>query len=226
MNLKKIMSRVISALQSRKKERLGNIKKICSNLLLIESYNNPTAKNIISEIVGKSQDYRELTQYFLYNLYYGYYSNPDPTNKYYMDLVKLISKMFLEYDDPEIKGIALGALGNLGSYAVRYLGQTSNPDPIMIVLGHLKKKEKKLQNSKRTLSPPENFLKECAEFAIECNPINQPEGKPKLQRRELNTVRVEQGVDVPAYQESEHYMLDDFDNDGDDKKSKIIIPGR
>lgn len=201
---------MVEALQSRKAQRLGKVKKLCRKLLTIEAYKNPTARQIITQVVEKSEDYRELAQYFLYNIYYGYKNNPEPADPYYLSVVQNVTKLLTEYSEPDIQGIALGALGNLGSYAVRYASNIRSPNPVLEALG-----------SKH------EFLRKCAKFAMECNPPNQPEGKPKLQARELGVVRGQQGVDVPAYQESEHYSLQSFEDDGKEgeKKSKIILPG-
>ena len=204
---------MLEALQSRKKLRLGKVKQAARRIFNnIPSFNNPVRQSVTSEIIEKCEDYTQLAQYTLYNIFYG---SPQPTvdpgNKHYMKVVKLITRMLNEHDDVIVKGVALGTLGNLGSYAVRHAMNSARPDPVLSAVG-----------SKHP------FLKACAKFAMECNPPNQPEGKPKLQAKELKTVRMDMGHDVPAYQESEHYDLMGTTQaeDKDGKKSGIIIPGQ
>ena len=203
---------MLEALQAKQKSRLGKVKQAARRIFNnIPSFNNPMRQAMTAEIIEKCEDYTQLAQYTLYNIFYGStQSQVDPGNQHYMKIVKLITRILNEYDDVVIKGVALGTLGNLGSYAVQYAMNSTSPDPVI-----------------GALSSKHPFLRECAKFAMECNPPNQPEGKPKLQKRELKVVRVDQGHDVPAYQESEHYdLIATTDEEDGEKKSKIILPGQ
>lgn len=202
-----MIRKIIDALEMPEKKRLGRVKLVCRDILLsIPAYKNKAAKQVVEIVVEKGEDYLQMAQYTLYNIYYGFSSNKiDPNNDYYLEVVKYLTKMLNGYDSAEIKGCALGALTNLGPHAIRYAMNSKSPDPIL-----------------EALSSRSDFLRSCAKEAIDNIPTFQPEGKPMLTSKDIATVRGHFNNDVPAYQESVHYTLFvDGDKEIKDVKKKV-----
>ena len=54
------------------------------------------------------------------------------------------------------------------------------------------------------------------------DPISQPDGKLQLNAKQVKEIRTEWGLDVPAYQESANYRMDEEEGEG--KKTKLELP--
>lgn len=174
-NYEKPMLSIANAVKDRNKKK---VRKICRKALF-RFYKTPEAQDMVEKVTASQEDYRAMAAWTFFNLYYAIFPQPDPMNPNFNKVVKILSS-FLREDDENLKAASLFALGNLGLFAVKAAMKSAKPCPVT-----------------SCLSSKEPYTREAARFALDN--INQ---KPTLQHRELKTIRVDMGLDVPAHQEA------------------------
>lgn len=212
-NVKRKVKKLYEALHQPEKKRLGRTKKAIQKIFeAIPKFQNPVAKEILLKELDEANlpiHSVNIAQWCLFNIYFGYEEKVNPTSTFFLEVVKVFTDCYKSTPSSMVKGVFLGALMNLGPFALRYWQNSHTPDPLMMAL-----------------SSKNNFLKKCAQEAYDNLKVEdrdqesgqlfgvsdiQSGGKPMLTKKELSTVR-KMGHDVPAYQESVHYNLHE---DGD-----------